>query len=69
MKNKMKLFVWHDFCPDYTSGLAIAIARTEKQAKKQIAKANGYLPDDDRFGVVKVYPIGKPIAFCVHGGG
>ena len=31
----LRLFVWDGFCPDYTSGLAFAIAEDETDARKQ----------------------------------
>lgn len=39
---KLRLFVWTGFCPDYTSGLAFAIAKDETDARKQIEKERGY---------------------------
>ena len=36
MKAKLKLFVWTRFCPDYTSGLAFAIAKDELEARRLI---------------------------------
>lgn len=46
----MKLFVWTNFCPDYSGGLAVAIAKDEADARKQIIK---------RFGVVKIWDWGE----------
>ncbi len=31
---ELKLYVWHDWMPDYTGGLAIVIARTSNEAKE-----------------------------------
>ena len=36
MKSKLKLFVWTEFSPDYTSGLAFAIAKDEPEARKLV---------------------------------
>jgi hypothetical protein len=63
---KLKLFVWEDFNPDYTSGLAIAIAKTEKKARKLIIKERGFNPDI--WGTLTIYPLTKEIAKCVGGG-
>jgi len=35
-KPKLNLYVWNNFCPDYSDGLAFAIADTLTEAKKMI---------------------------------
>lgn len=40
----LKLYVWEEFCTDYSPGLAFAIAKSEEDAKKQIIKKLGYEP-------------------------
>jgi len=67
MKNKLKLFVWTDFCPDYTGGLAFAIAEDETEAKKLVIKNISYDPYE--WGNLNIYPINKKIARSVSGGG
>lgn len=62
---KLKLFVWPEFSPDYTDGLAFAIAETEKDAKDMIADQNGCLPND--LGPVEIRDI-EPCAYFVYGG-
>ena len=34
----MKMFVWRNVLTDYTNGIAIAMARTEKEARKVILR-------------------------------
>lgn len=63
----MKLFVWTGFCPDYTGGLAFAIAETHEQARQLVIVAKGYEPDD--WGKLSVHPVDSPIAFAIAGGG
>lgn len=68
---ELKLFVWEEFAPDYTNGLAFAIAETEKEAHdmvaaKYLAEKRPWIPSN--FGPVEVYELGK-IAFSVTGGG
>ena len=65
-KSKLKLFVWQDFCPDYTSGLAFAIAKDETEARKLVVKERQFEPYD--WGSLTIHPI-KRIAKCVNGGG
>lgn len=62
----LRLFVWTDFSPDYTSGLAFAIAKDETDARKQITKQRGY--EVYTWGDLKIYPLTKRIARCVSGG-
>ena len=63
---ELSLFVWTEFCPDYSNGLAFAIAETVEQAQKLIEHKRGYRPSD--WGPVQVFPATGPIAFCVSGG-
>ena len=65
-KLELFLFVWTQFCPDYSSGLAVAIAETVEQAQKLIEQSRGYKVSD--WGPVQVFPANRPIAFCVNGG-
>lgn len=64
---KLKLFVWTHFSPDYTSGLAFAIAEDVEQAKKKVRKAYHCNPRD--WGTLTVRPLTKRCAFAVGGGG
>ena len=64
---RLRLFVWTDFCPDYTSGLAFAIAKDERDARKQISKAHGY--NVYTWGELTIYPLTKRIERSVSGGG
>lgn len=68
MKNrKFKLFVWTGFAPDWTSGLAFAIARDEAEARTSIITAKGYSPSD--WGHLQILPLNMVTAFAVAGGG
>lgn len=67
MEKTLKLYVWTGFSPDYTSGLAVAIASSETDARRQIIKCHGYNPDD--WGELSVRPLNKRCAFSVSGGG
>ncbi len=62
--SKLKLFVWEEFCPDYTSGLAVAIAETVHEAQDLIGR--DYISD---WGPVREFPLTEPRAFSVTGGG
>jgi len=65
-KPVLKLYVWDEFSPDYTKGLAFAIAKDEQDAREQIiAKCYGE-PSD--WGAVKVFPLNERIAFKCYGG-
>ena len=72
----LKLFVWVDFEPDYTDGLAFAIAENEDDARKQIIdfdrKATGWTSldlDYAEWGILEVHPLDAKVARCVGGGG
>ncbi len=63
----MKLFVWRNFSPDYTSGLAIAIAKNETEARQLIETERGYHVYE--WGDLTVYPLTRKMAVSVVGGG
>lgn len=65
-KTEMKLYVWTEFDPDYTGGLAFAIAKDETQAQKKVRKA--YYGEPYSWGTLKVYRIDRAIAYAVGGG-
>lgn len=65
-KSKLKLFVWTDFCPDYTSGLAFALAPDAETAMKMIKDKQGYEPT---WGDLHIHELNDPIAYSVSGGG
>lgn len=79
MKRKLKLYVWTGFQTDYTEGLAVAIARDEKQARKKVAEAYCTWAKDKEtltrwaqqadWGTLTVYPLNKPQAYAICGGG
>ena len=64
---RLKLFVWEDFCSDYTSGLAFAIAKNEAEARELIARQHGNEPHI--WGDLTAYPLTTRIAKFVCGGG
>jgi len=64
---KLRLYVWEGFSPDYTSGLAFAIAESETEARMLIEKKRGF--EVYEWGTLKIKPLDKRIAFCVSGGG
>lgn len=66
-ETELKLFVWEGFCPDYTSGLAFAVAKDENAARKAIIKTRGYEPST--WGTLHVHKLGIRVAYSVSGGG
>lgn len=67
-KKKLKLYVWTDFCSDYTPGLAFAIAKSEEEAREMIKEERPYVRASD-WGELTIYPLTKKVAFSVYGGG
>ena len=75
MKKKLKLFVYENFQPDYTSGLAFAIAETLEEAREMIKKGEGwevhgkfYIPTID-WGTLHIHELDEKIMYSVCGGG
>ena len=67
MKPKLRLYVWTEFCPDYTSGLAVAIAESEEKARKLVTEYWGLTPHD--WGTLEIHALTKRYGVCVSGGG
>lgn len=66
MKNELSLYVWEDFSPDYTGGLAVAIAHDEAEARGAIVLSHGYNPLD--WGTLTVHPLNRVFGVAVAGG-
>ena len=64
---KLKLFVWTGFCPDYSDGLAFAIAEDAEQAMNMIVEDRGI--EVYTWGDLKIHDLNTPFAKCVSGGG
>ena len=65
-KYRLKLFVWTNFCPDFSGGLAFALASDEVEARRLIEKEYGNSPYD--WGELEIYPVTRRVAKCVSGG-
>ena len=62
-----RIYVWREFAPDYKSGLAVAIASSEAEARRLVVKHLGLRPDD--WGPLTTYPLGETVAaWAVTGG-
>lgn len=68
MKN-LKLYVWEGFCPDYTDGLAFAIASSQEEAEEMILKIAGSSSEHADWGTCSVHRLDRKIAKSVCGGG
>jgi len=67
MTSKLQLYVWEDFAPDYTSGLAFAIAKNEVEAREIIMEGVGWYTSD--WGTLSIHPLDKSFGTAVRGGG
>jgi len=65
-KKELKLFIWTNFSPDYSGGLAFAIAENETAARKAIEKDRGYSVYD--WGDLEIRRIDWRVARSVSGG-
>ena len=67
MKPTWKLYVWTNFSRDWTGGLAVAVARSEKEARELVAE--DYSCEPSSWGVLKVYPTNRKFGVALGGGG
>ena len=70
-KPRLKLFVWYNVRPDYTSGIAFALAHTVEQARKQIKKHSEDWEWNSYKGEIADAPTvyTRPFGFWMSGGG
>lgn len=66
MKAKLRLFIWTGFWPDWTAGLAFAVAKDETDARGLIEKDRGY--EVYEWGELEIKSLSRRIARCVSGG-
>lgn len=66
-KNKLELYVWTGFQPDWTDGLAFAIASSEAEAKQLVCERYGW-GTPSVWGDLTIHPLNKKTAECVSGG-
>ena len=67
MTSKLQLYVWKGFAPDYTDGLAFAIAKDEVEAREIIVRE---LSDYSVvvWGELSIHPLNKSFGKAVLGG-
>lgn len=68
----MRLYVWFDFCFDYTPGLAVVVAKNKRQAKRLLNE--DFSPNKenkvaDRHDDPISFDLKTPKVFHVSGGG
>jgi len=56
---KLKLFVWSEFCPGYSKGLAFAVAESEEEAMELIREKHGCEPHS--WGELEVLPLDRKV--------
>jgi hypothetical protein len=66
----LKLYVWEDFCTDWTPGLAFAIANSEEEAIQIVREKLKYSSEQETFWrPPDIYNLDSSIGFAVMGGG
>ena len=70
---ELKLYVWPEFLPDYTPGLAVALAYSEEEAmamiEKQYPEGSWLTKRQPRdWGPLEVHGLESPVVFSVTGG-
>lgn len=63
---ELKLYIWTGFCPDYTDGMAFAVAETEEEARLLVTRWFDSTPYE--WGELETTPICK-CGYGVYGGG
>lgn len=63
---KLKLYVWYGFAPDWSGGLAFALAYSKAEAKAAVIKVRGREPSD--WGKLRVHRVEAGRAEAIGGG-
>ena len=66
MSDNLKLYVWPAFMPDYSDGLAFAIAASEEEARAAVENVLGW--DGGNYGPVEVHELNRGVSFACPGG-
>ena len=67
LPDKLQLYVWEGFAPDYSDGLAFAIAKDEIEAREIIVKDIDWNPSN--WGDLSIHLLDKSFGKAVGGGG
>ena len=67
-ENKMQLYVWDQFAPDYSDGLAFAIAESLSDAQVLVAGDDPFQIPVSDWGPVTIHDLDKPFFKSVTGG-
>ena len=67
-KSNLKLFIWTGYDPDYSGGLAFAIAEDERSARELVEKERDLPFPVREWGILEVKSVDKPIARELGGG-
>ena len=65
----LKLYIWDDFYPYDTSGMAVAIASSLEEAKALVEENHGWPYKLKNWGDYYTVPLNSPFAISVVGGG
>ena len=63
----LRLYVWEDTLADYTAGVMFALASSPEEARDEVRRACGHVPEHELAAEPQCY--NKPIGFAVWGGG
>ena len=63
---ELKLYVWTEFCPSISSGMAIAVSHSKEHAMKIIVEELGFTPW--QWGDLEIYPVNYFMCSAVTGG-
>ena len=62
---KLKLYVWYGFSPDWSGGLAFALAYSKAEAKAAVEKVYGKV---ENWGTLRVHRVEAGRAEAIGGG-
>ena len=63
-----RIYVWREFLPDWSNGLAVACATSLEEAIAKVEAAIEFKHDVQSWGPVEIYSIREPMAFAIAGG-
>ena len=66
---KLRLYIWTEFCPDWSDGIAFAVAESENEARAMIIKNLGFDPaNSEGWGNLRIVKTNVKLAYAICGG-
>ncbi|GBR74858.1 hypothetical protein NO1_1959 [Candidatus Termititenax aidoneus] len=67
--SRLKIFYWPEYARDYTAGIAVVVAHSEREARELLLNADNCASTLPELAQIPEMLEIEPVAFFCHGGG